>query len=104
MMNMRGMIKWQPFSTMLTKKDINNIEKSRQKIQKPILGEDKIIEINEILLKTEENHNCIKITYFKLGTLYNIIGTIKKINTIEKYILINSTRIYFKNIINITEL
>ncbi len=101
---MRGMIKWQPFSTMLTKKDIINIEKNRQEIIKPTLEEDKIIEINEILIKSIKNCNYIKITYFKLGILYNITGTIKKINQIEKYILINSTRIYLKNIINIIEL
>ena len=95
---MRGMIKWQPFSTMLTKKDIINIEKNRQEIIKPTLEEDKIIEINEILIKSIKNCNYIKITYFKLGILYNITGTI------EKYILINSTRIYLKNIINIIEL
>lgn len=101
---MRGMIKWQPFSTMLTKKDIINIEKNRQEIIKPTLEEDKIIEINEILIKSIKNCNYIKITYFKLGILYNITGTIKKINPIEKYILINSTRIYLKNILNIIEL
>lgn len=100
---MRGMIKWQPFSTMLTKKDITLIEKNRQKTRKPLLAEDKINEIDEIIKEAIKNNKRVKIKHFKLGSLYTITGTIEEINKVEKYILISSTRIYFKNIININE-
>lgn len=53
---MRGMIKWQPFSTMLTKKDITLIEKNRQKTRKPLLAEDKINEIDEIIKEAIKNN------------------------------------------------
>lgn len=101
---MRGMIKWQPFSTMLTKKDIILIEKNRLKITKPILAEDKINELDWIIKNSYKNNTPIKIKYFKINSLETITGTIKKVDKIEKYILINDARIYFKNIINITEI
>ena len=46
---MRGMIKWKPFNTLLNNKDINEIIKTRNLAQKPIIMEDRIIEINNDL-------------------------------------------------------
>ena len=96
---MRGMIKWRPFNSLLNNKDIKEIEKNRLKITKPIIMEDRIIEINEILTNALNNNLNIKIKHYSIKSLKITTGKIEKINIIEKYILINKTRIYFKNII-----
>jgi len=98
---MRGMIKWKPFNTLINNKDINEISISRLKENKPTIMEDKINEINNILQLSTNNNLNLEIKYWHINRLKSITGNIKKINTNEKYILINQTRIYFKNLINI---
>ena len=98
---MRGMIKWKPFNSLLNKNDIQEIIKKKTLIQKPSIMEDKIIEINNTLIESINNNSKVEITYFNKGLLNKQIGIIEKINKIEKYILINKKRIYFKNLFNI---
>ncbi len=98
---MRGMIKWKPFNSLLNSKDIKEIINKRNLIQKPNIMEDQINKINFILLESINKNLTIQIKYFHLGTLKNITGKLENINQIEKYILINKTRIYFKDLINI---
>jgi len=98
---MRGMIKWKPFNSLLNKNDIQEILKKKALIQRPIIMEDKIIEINNTLIESINNNLKVEITYFNKGLLNKQIGIIEKINKIDKYILINKKRIYFKNLINI---
>ncbi len=96
---MRGMIKWKPFNTLLNNKDINEIIKTRNLVQKPIIAEDRIIEINNDLNEALNNNKTLKIKYFNEGELKTTTGNIQNINTKEKYILVNNIRIYFKNLI-----
>ena len=98
---MRGMIKWKPFNTLLNNRDINDILKKRNMITKPIIMEDRIIEIDNLLKIAINENKIIKIKYFDKGKLKYISGNIRNINLIEKYILISSTRIYFKNLIKV---
>lgn len=96
----RKMIKWKPFNTLLKYKDILDIERNRSLIDKPVIMEDRIIKIDKILKDVNEN-TLVKVKYFNKGVLFYITGNIKKFNEIEKYILINNTRIYYKNLIDI---
>ena len=96
---MRGMIKWKPFNTLLNNRDINEIIMIRNKVEKPIIMEDRISEIDNLLKVAIKENKEIKVKYFDKGELKYINGNIRNINTIEKYILINSIRIYFKNLI-----
>lgn len=98
---MRGMIKWKPFNTLLNNRDINEIIMIRNKVEKPIIMEDRINEIDNLLKVAINENKEIKVKYFDKGELKYINGNIRKINTIEKYILINSIRIYFKNLIKV---
>ena len=98
---MRGMIKWKPFNALLNNRDINDILKKRNMITKPIIMEDRIIEIDNLLKIAINENKIIKIKYFDKGKLKYISGNIRNINLIEKYILISSTRIYFKNLIKV---
>lgn len=96
----RKMVKWKPFNTLLKYKDILDIERNRSLIDKPVIMEDRIIKIDNILKDVNEN-TLVKVKYFNKGVLFYITGKIKKVNEIEKYILINNTRIYYKNLIDI---
>lgn len=96
----RKMIKWKPFNTLLKYKDILDIERNRSLIDKPVIMEDRIIKIDNLLKEVNEN-TLVKVKYFNKGILFYITGKIKKVNEIEKYILINNTRIYYKNLIDI---
>lgn len=98
---MRGMIKWKPFNTLLNNRDINEIIMIRNKVEKPIIMEDMISEIDNLLKVAIKENKEIKVKYFDKGELKYINGNIRNINTIEKYILINSIRIYFKNLIKV---
>ncbi len=98
---MRGMIKWKPFNTLLNNRDINEIIMIRNKVEKPIIMEDRITEIDNLLKVAIKENKEIKVKYFDKGELKYINGNIRNINTIEKYILINSIRIYFKNLIKV---
>ena len=92
----RKMVKWKPFNTLLKYKDILDIERNRNLIDKPVIMEDRITKIDNILKDA-----LVKVKYFNKGILFYITGNIKKVNEIEKYILINNTRIYYKNLIDI---
>lgn len=98
---MRGMIKWKPFNTLLNNRDINEVIMIRNKVEKPIIMEDRISEIDNLLKVAIKENKEIKVKYFDKGDLKYINGNIRNINTIEKYILINSIRIYFKNLIKV---
>ena len=96
----RKMIKWKPFNTLLKYKDILDIERNRSLIDKPVIMEDRIIKIDNILKDVNEN-TLVKVKYFNKGVLFYITGNIKKVNEIEKYILIDRFRIYFRELIKI---
>ena len=97
---MRKMIKWKPFYSI---KGLDNIiyENTLQnsKITKPTILNSEVINYN---LQTAINENLkIIIKYFDYGFLKIIEGKIEKIDLIYKYLIIDSKRIYFKNIITL---
>ena len=98
---MRGMVKWQPFNSILNYSDFDDILKSRNKITKPIISKDRIIEIDYTIKEAIRDNLEISVKYFKYSSLKYIDGFINKVDTNEKYILVNNTRIYFKDIINL---
>ena len=98
---MRGMIKWEPFNTLLKSSDINDILKEKNKMVKPIISKDKINEINYILKYALQYNNKIEIKYWNRDSLIYVTGVITKIDINQKYILVDNKRMYFKNVINI---
>ncbi len=99
---MHTKIKWKPFNSLINEKDIQEILKLRSKVQMPTISIDRIEEINYTLSTVVNNENKnIEVKYYDNFSLKTITGKLKLINRLEKYILVNSTRIYFKFIINI---
>ena len=94
----RGIIKWRPFNSLgNTSKMILASNKQKTRISMPILSEDQVYEIND-KIKCSLN-NLVNIKYYQNGYLYEINGTIKKIDAINKYLYINNKRIYFRFIV-----
>lgn len=98
---MRGMIKWKPFNTLLRTSDILLLSKQKEIEEKPSISKDRIIKINRILKEAIENKLGVQIKYWHINKIIYMKGKIEKINAIEKYILVNNYRMYFKNIIDI---
>lgn len=92
--------KWQPFDALEGYKDkLKEVEINKEKIDKPILIEDKILEINNILKNYKNEFVCI--VYYNNGFLYKEEGFLK-IDYNNNYLKINDTiKINFNDIINI---
>jgi len=83
--------KWQPFAAL--EGFSNEIEKTRinkEKIEKPILMPDKLEELNEKLYTVFEEQKEIDIEYYNRGFLEHFFGKIKKIDFINKEIILVS--------------
>ena len=88
----RGMIKWQPFDSLIPSKDIiNSILINKNKVAKPTLSIDQLENLNELLKECYYNQNIVNIKYFKNNNIYNIKGKIKAIDVNNKIVLINKT-------------
>ena len=93
---------WLPFYTFNNQAIIKNeAEREKLLISKPLILEDRSNEINENLIFSYKNNCIIKIKYFEYGIIRYYIGTIKKLDALNKYLIIDSKRLYFKNILKI---
>ena len=87
----RGMIKWQPFDSVIPSKQIvNEILKQKSRIKIPNLSDEqkKIIE-DKLILAYYENEE-ITLDFYYEGKIIQIKETIKKIDSTYR-------KIYFKN-------
>lgn len=96
----RGMKKWQPFNALEHYDDyINSTICYKEKIEKPILSEDQIEEINNSLILY--NHDEVNITHYKQGEILQTKGIITKIDIPNQILTINKNKIYLKNLLKI---
>lgn len=93
---------WLPFYTFNNQANIKNeVETEKELISKPQILEDRINEINNTLIYSYKNNLYIKVKYFEYGTIKYYFGFIKKIDLINKFLIIENKRLYFKNILKI---
>ena len=96
----RGMKKWQPFNALEHYSDyINSTFVEKTKIEKPVLSNEQIEDLNYKL--TTYNHDEVTITHFKQGEIILTTGIINKIDVPNQILTINKTRILFTNLIKI---
>ncbi|HEY8364163.1 MAG TPA: YolD-like family protein [Haloplasmataceae bacterium] len=105
-MTQRGMVKWQPFASLPEQANyINRLIYEMNKIERPILSEDQLNELNEKLYRYYENKEMVSLEYFYDGYVYLVEGIIVKIDPIKKMIIMenNSKRDKFSiaSIVNI---
>lgn len=102
----RGMIKWQPFDSLLSTKKVAKEITEKKNLQRMItLSEDQLKEIEENLKEAYYNGELVKITYYRLGKYYHKNALIKYIDKSKKQIILNdSSIIHFKQIVKITQI
>ncbi len=100
----RGMIKWQPFNSVINNKEvINSLLKEKNKKSKPIMSEEEINFLEEKIVNFYYTQTEVNVTYYKNGYLLNIKGKIKKIDQVYKMIYIKSQKLLFNQIIMVEE-
>lgn len=101
-MNDRGMIKWQPFNSVINSKEIiNSLIKEKRRITKPTISDDDKLILENQIIDAYYMQCKLKITYYKNGYLYRKEGKIKKIDQIYKIVYLNEEKLLFNQIINV---
>ena len=101
----RGMIKWQPFDSLLsTKKVAKEIINEKSKVAMPTLSEDQLLNIEEKVLEAYYNGETVRLVYYRKGTYYTT-SLIKYIDKYKKQLILNDGSIlYFKQIVKIEQI
>ena len=102
----RGMIKWQPFDSLLsTKKVAKEIINEKSKVAMPTLSEDQLLNIEEKVLEAYYNGETVRLVYYRKGTYYTKVSLIKYIDKYKKQLILNDGSIlYFKQIVKIEQI
>lgn len=99
----RNQIKWAPFnSVMNTKKELNNLAKNKEKLEKPVLSEDQINYFNMLIMESLNNMIKLEFSIYFNGFIYKKESIVKKIDSLNGIIYLeNKSKIFINNIINI---
>lgn len=101
-MNERGMKKWAPYKSLDSQADyIRKMHYEKSMIQKPLLMEDDANRINEIL--SSYNGQDVTVSFYRNGHIYSEIGTISYLSQTYMYLIINSIRIQFRDLVGLIE-
>ncbi|MBT2281832.1 YolD-like family protein [Priestia megaterium] len=77
----RGMRKWRPFASMPEQYiGLNEVLKGLNRVEKPILAEDRQEQINEILMRANGTDKKVSLTYYRKGECITETCTIHSIN------------------------
>lgn len=99
----RGMKKWLPFNSLIEQKEyIRQIKESKKNELLPDLSEDQISQVNHLL--TNYDGQMVNISYILDSKKSNIVGYIKKVDTINGFIIINDKKINIKNLTNVKKI
>lgn len=102
-MSDRKMAKWQAFDSIMDSKAIvNELSLEKEKISRPIISNDQVNEINEVIIYACINKLQVTTTYFNNESLCKFTDYIEYIDTIKKRITFkNHSFLYFKDVINV---
>lgn len=100
----RGMIKWMPFNSVVSNKEIlYSLMKEKEKITKPNISEDETKAFEKAIIDAYYMQDKIHITYYKSGYSYEYYGIIKKIDSSNKLIYLNNFKILFNQILGVSD-
>ncbi|EGQ0303389.1 YolD-like family protein [Staphylococcus pseudintermedius] len=89
----RGIVKWQPFKTIPEQYEmIKQYEKNQNKIDKPLLSEEQIQDVNQKLQYVVYNNIYITVEYWRNGYMCTIKGYIKTIDELNQEIQLTNER------------
>ena len=100
-MSERGMKKWAPYKSLIEQESyLNKLHDNNQKVEKPHISSDEAELINEILVNYQGE--ALLITYWRGGKINTISAILKKIDPLNKKIVLQDRRtIYFSEIIKL---
>lgn len=100
-MSNRELVKWQPFSAVVTGNVmINDVLNRKNKVAMPVLSEDQKNELQEKMLSSYNNQDTINVKYYKGGKIFEVKGIISNIDNIAHKLVINGQiSVFFSQII-----
>ncbi|WP_312574819.1 YolD-like family protein [Staphylococcus saprophyticus] len=85
----RGMKKWLPMATIPEQYErLEQYIQDQNKIEKPLLSEDQIENINDTLASKVIDNTLAKIQYFANGYIKSVQGIIHKVDTLDSVLYI----------------
>ncbi|HDZ7712483.1 TPA: YolD-like family protein [Staphylococcus aureus] len=85
----RGMKKWLPMATIPEQYErLEQYIQGQNKIEKPLLSEDQIKNINDTLASKMIDNTLAKIQYFANGYIKSVQGIIHKVDTLDSVLYI----------------
>ena len=79
------MVKWAPFATIPEQHEsLNQFKQDQNKIEKPILSDDQLNELNDTLILKMFHEPNIEVSYFEDGYIQKKTGQIHKVDTLEQ--------------------
>jgi hypothetical protein len=98
----RKMVKWAPFVSLKEQTIyLNKLKQERLKVERPILSEDEMNAINDILVNYDGRE--LLITYYDKGYVKEIRSTIRKIDSIYKKVVTPDKSISFDDLIRLED-
>lgn len=97
----RGMMKWAPFYSVLSEKEIQTSIDSNETYSKPELSEDQIYELENTIVDAYNNKKEVEIKIFESHKFTKKQGIINKLDPIHKAIYLDKKLVLFSNIIDI---
>lgn len=86
----RGMVKWAPFKSLPEQEEyLLMMEEDETKIDKPLLSEDELYELNKTVLSLFKG-DLIHITYYDCGFIKEIEGCLEYIDDVYRRIVLNN--------------
>lgn len=96
------MVKWAPFVSLKEQTIyLNKLKQERLKVERPILSEDEMNAINDILVNYDGRE--LLITYYDKGYVKEIRSTIRKIDSIYKKVVTPDKSISFDDLIRLED-
>ena len=99
----RGMVKWNPFDSLISSKEvIKTISDSKTKFKRPTLSLEQLEEIQTNILLAYHSQITIIITYFLNGSFYEKKNKVLEIYmTSKKLFFQDHTYLYFDQIVKV---
>lgn len=102
-MHDRGMIKWQPFDSVISsKRMVNQLSEEKNKMKRPELSEEQITTMENLLIESFTNQEEIIIYFYKGGKILHKSGFVTELNSVLNKVLLNDhSFLFFNQIVNI---
>lgn len=98
----RKMVKWAPFVSLKEQTIyLNKLKQERLKVSRPLLSEDEMNAINDVLVNYHGQK--LNITYYDQGFVKDIVTTIRKIDPYQKKVITPEVELSFDDLIRLSD-